>query len=192
MTAPFFRYCPSPHHNARPQGVEIDLVVVHAISLPPGVFGGPAIEALFMGRLDPRAHPSFQEISNLRVSAHFVIDRQGGVTQYVPVRQRAWHAGVSRWEGREGCNDFSIGIEVEGDARTPFETSQYATLARLIALLQTRYPVLKGDRIVGHEHIAPGRKWDPGPLFDWSRLRGLLDGPGDVVPVHDWPLIWET
>jgi len=169
--------------------VFVDLLVVHAISLPPGEFGGRHIDALFMGRLDPQLHPFFQEIAALKVSAHFLIDRKGDVTQYVPVQRRAWHAGVSVWQGREGCNDFSIGVELEGDAKTPFEPNQYATLASLTALIQTRYPTVKTDRIVGHEHIAPGRKWDPGPLFDWPRLQFMLKQP---QPNPNWPLIWEA
>ncbi len=144
-----------------------------------------------MGKLDPSAHPFFQEIATLKVSAHFVIQRSGDVTQYVPVQRRAWHAGLSVWEGREGCNDFSIGIELEGDAKTPFEDTQYSTLAGLISQLQGRYPALGVDRIVGHEHVAPGRKWDPGPMFDWSRLRMLLGEPGVSARSCDWPLIWE-
>ncbi|MBF0139634.1 MAG: 1,6-anhydro-N-acetylmuramyl-L-alanine amidase AmpD [Magnetococcales bacterium] len=189
MTVPVFRYHPSPHCNARPVAVTIDLVVVHAISLPPGAFGGPHIDALFLGVLDIPVHPFFQEIASLKVSAHFVIDRCGTVTQYVPVAQRAWHAGISVWEGRDNVNDFSIGIELEGDDKTPFTPVQYTNLASLVQTLRTRYPLLGEQRIVGHEHIAPGRKWDPGPLFDWSLLRSLL---GRTQPAPPWPLRWEN
>ncbi|MBF0131972.1 MAG: 1,6-anhydro-N-acetylmuramyl-L-alanine amidase AmpD [Magnetococcales bacterium] len=189
MTDPVFRYRPSPHCNARPEGVSIDLLVLHAISLPPGFFGGCAIDDFFLGRLDVAAHPFFQEIASLKVSAHFVIDRQGAVTQYVPVHGRAWHAGVSVWEGRENCNDFSIGVELEGDADTPFEMCQYNTLASLIARLQSRLPALREERIVGHQHIAPTRKWDPGPTFDWSELKQRLR---HSQPNINWPVRWEA
>lgn len=164
-------------------------MVVHAISLPPGEFGGPHVDAFFLGLLDVVAHPFFQEIATLKVSAHFVMDRLGAVTQYVPVAQRAWHAGKSMWEGRVNVNDFSIGIELEGDDKTPFTAAQYTNLATLIQTLRTRYPLLGEQRIVGHEHIAPGRKWDPGPFFDWSTLHSLLK---PIQPVPPWPLIWEA
>lgn len=164
-------------------------MVVHHISLPAGEFGGSYVDALFMGRLQPQDHPSFQEIATLRVSAHFFVDRQGHVTQYVPVQKRAWHAGVSTWKGRKNCNDFSVGIELEGDAHTPFEERQYLALADLVRLLQSRYPALDHDRIVGHEHIAPGRKWDPGPTFDWHRLKKLLH---QNQLNTNWPLLWEA
>ncbi|MBF0124711.1 MAG: 1,6-anhydro-N-acetylmuramyl-L-alanine amidase AmpD [Magnetococcales bacterium] len=185
------RYLPSPHRDARPAGAVVDLVVLHAISLPPGHFGGRAIDELFLGRLNPREHPYFKGVAKLKVSAHFLIDRQGQVTQYVPVLKRAWHAGVSRWQGRRGCNDFSVGIELEGDEHTPFTKVQYMTLAGLIRTLQTRLSQLRDDRIVGHQHVAPERKWDPGPHFDWGVLRWWLAASLAPPPAFVWPLIWE-
>ena len=166
--------------------------MVHAISLPPGHFGGSDIDALFLGRLDPARDPSYAEIATLRVSAHFLVDRGGGVTQYVPVLRRAWHAGVSRWQGREACNDFSVGVELEGDDRTPFAAVQYERLVALIRAIQAGLgdrgmTGLTDENIVGHEHVAPGRKWDPGAHFDWERLRSLLAG---VRSAGDWPLVW--
>lgn len=171
----------------------IDLLVVHAISLPPGRFGGGAIDDLFLGRLDPQADPSFREIAALRVSAHFLVNRAGRLTQYVPVLKRAWHAGVSHWRGRDGCNDFAIGVELEGDDRTPFTAVQYERLAALIRTLQAglrqrEMTGLTDDRIVGHQHVAPDRKWDPGPHFDWQHLRDVLE----IAAIErQWPLIWE-
>ncbi len=149
----------------------IDLLVIHAISLPPGCFGGPGIEELFTNRLDPAAHPYYREIAALRVSSHFLIRRDGGLTQFVACGRRAWHAGVSAWKGRERCNDFSIGIELEGTDDQPFEEAQYARLTALTRALQGRYPLTD---IVGHADIAPGRKTDPGQCFDWARYRGAL------------------
>lgn len=157
----------SPNCDERPAGSRIELIVVHAISLPPGRFGGEHIAALFQNRLDPELDPYFQSIHELRVSAHFLINRQGGLTQFVSCRQRAWHAGASRWHERERCNDFSIGIELEGTDYEPFTDVQYSVLATLAATLCTSYPICE---IVGHSDIAPGRKTDPGPFFDWSRL----------------------
>ena len=162
---------PSPNCDARPPGSTISLVVVHGISLPPGEFGGDGIVRLFTNRLDAAAHPSYASITQLEVSAHFLIRRDGGLVQFVPCAMRAWHAGTSAWRGRERCNDFSIGIELEGADDVPYTAAQYARLARLVKALRHRYPV---EHVVGHHHIAPGRKTDPGPAFDWTRLRRLL------------------
>lgn len=162
---------PSPNQNDRPPGTAVRLIVIHAISLPPGEFGGDGIERLFSNRLDPEAHPYYRQIHTLRVSAHLLIRRDGKIIQYVSCQQRAWHAGVSMWRSISGCNDFSIGIEVEGCDDRPFESIQYIRLARVIRRLQYRYPI---EEIVGHADIAPGRKTDPGPCFDWPRLRFLL------------------
>ena len=157
----------SPNHDLRPLGMPVCLAVIHAISLPPGAFGGDGIERLFTNRLDPEAHPYYREISDLRVSTHFLIRRDGDLVQYVACDLRAWHAGVSRWNGRERCNDFSIGIELEGCDEQPFADSQYARLNQLVAALRERYPI---EAVVGHADIAPGRKTDPGPCFDWTRV----------------------
>lgn len=161
----------SPHHNARPPGEDVDLVVVHAISLPPGEFGGGWITDLFLGRLDVGAHPAFAPLAGLRVSAHFLIRRDGRVLQYVGTGRRAWHAGVSCWQGRGNCNDRSIGIELEGLPGLSFEAAQYTALVRLLRALRHRHPIRE---VVGHEHVAPGRKTDPGPAFDWAMLKRLL------------------
>ncbi|MCP5230764.1 MAG: 1,6-anhydro-N-acetylmuramyl-L-alanine amidase AmpD [Zoogloeaceae bacterium] len=170
------RFRASPNHNERPPGERIDLLVVHGISLPPGRFGGNAIEALFTNTLDVNAHPSFGELAGLRVSAHLVIRRNGQVIQFVPFTERAWHAGVSAFEGREGCNDFSIGIELEGTDHIPYTKAQYRRLIGVARALMVAYPDITPARIVGHEHIAPGRKTDPGPAFDWARFKaGLSD-----------------
>lgn len=182
-----FRYLPSPHADDRPPATEVDLLVVHAISLPPGEFGGRAIDDFFLGRLDPSAHPYFATIASMRVSAHFLVDRQGGITQYVPVLRRAWHAGVSQWKGRERCNDFSVGVELEGDGETPFEARQYECLATLFRTLQTGLPGLTAENVTGHQHIAPERKWDPGPCFDWARLHQDMDM---ARPEPSWPVVW--
>lgn len=165
---------PSPNHNMRPAGTSVDLIVLHAISLPPEQFGGGYIEQFFQNRLDVPAHPYFAEIQHLQVSAHFLIDRQGGLTQFVSTEDRAWHAGASCWNGRENCNDFSVGIEIEGTATMPFTDAQYRQCARLCRELQARYPVIGDGCIVGHEDVAPGRKWDPGPQFLWDRFRSFL------------------
>ena len=165
----------SPNCDERPDDADIDLIVVHAISLPPGDFGGPWVEALFTNCLDPEADPYFEEICELRVSAHAVIWRSGAVTQFVPFHQRAWHAGESVFEGRQRCNDFSIGIELEGCDDAPFEDAQYTVLAELAGALMARYPRITPERIIGHSDVAPGRKTDPGPRFDWTRLRALLN-----------------
>ncbi len=164
----------SPHCDERPAGVIPELVVVHGISLPPGEFGGEGVDQLFTGTLDPREHPFFAQIQGLRVSAHVLIRRDGSLVQYVPFHRRAWHAGVSSFQGRQACNDFSIGIELEGTDETPYEAAQYQRLAGLIRRLRERYPAIGPGRVVGHCHIAPGRKTDPGPAFDWIRLEVLL------------------
>jgi AmpD protein len=164
----------SPNHDARPAGSPIDLLVVHGISLPPGRFGGPHIERLFTNRLDPDAHPFFAAIADLRVSSHLLVRRDGAVVQFVPCGARAWHAGASEFEGRTRCNDFSIGIELEGTDDAPYTARQYARLAQLARLLMRAYPGITRRRIVGHSDIAPGRKTDPGPSFDWARLRARL------------------
>lgn len=164
----------SPHSDGRSKGVAPELIVVHGISLPAGEFGGPWIDHLFAGDLRPEAHPSFRDTSALRVSAHAVIRRDGGITQYVPFGLRAWHAGQSEYKGRSGCNDFSIGIELEGTDAAPYADAQYDSLAALITALLATYPTLAPERIAGHSDIAPGRKTDPGPAFDWARLRALL------------------
>lgn len=168
----------SPNHDERPEGVGVDLIVVHGISLPPGEFGGPWIDALFANTLDPAAHPYFQVVAELRVSAHLLIRRDGELTQYVPFHRRAWHAGASRFAGRSRCNDFSIGIELEGADQVPYEDRQYQRLAMVILALRTAYPTLARGWLAGHADIAPGRKTDPGPAFDWARLRRLLGDAG--------------
>ena len=161
----------SPHFDERPPGEKVSLIVIHNISLPPGEYGGDWIDDLFMGTLDTKAHPYFATLEGVRVSSHFLIRRDGTLVQYVPCDKRAWHAGASSWKGRERCNDFSIGIELEGSDDVPFAEPQYATLAELTQSLFKRYGILE---IVGHSDIAPGRKTDPGPWFDWDRLRHSL------------------
>ena len=168
------RRAPSPNCDDRPQGVEIDLLVIHGISLPPGEFGTPCIEQLFCNALDYHAYPRLQDIKGLRVSAHLLIDRPGNVVQFVPFHRRAWHAGRSEFNGRENCNDFSIGIELEGTDDIAYQPEQYHTLVRVITALQQVWPQLTPDTIRGHCHIAPGRKTDPGPAFDWERLYARL------------------
>lgn len=165
------RAVPSPNHGPRPEGAVIDLVVVHAISLPPGIYGGDAIEKLFTNQLDGDAHPYFDTLRGLEVSAHFLIQRDGRCTQFVSADRRAWHAGRSCWQDRPNCNDYSVGIELEGLDGDTFEPAQYTQLASLIRALHAVYPI---HTVVGHEHIAPGRKADPGPGFDWDQLRTLL------------------
>lgn len=160
----------SPNADDRPAGEAISLVVVHAISLPPAQFGSEDIVRLFTNTLDPEAHPYFSSISALRVSAHFLIRRDGVLIQFVPCQRRAWHAGESSWNGRERCNDFSIGIELEGCDELPFEEKQYQQLVDLIQSLRVCYPIVA---VVGHSDIAPGRKTDPGPCFDWTQLAAL-------------------
>jgi len=165
---------PSPNQDERPPGAEVGLLVVHAISLPPGRFGGDGIERLFTNTLDPAADPYYMEIHRLKVSAHFLVRRDGAAVQFVACSRRAWHAGASVWRGRQRCNDFSIGIEVEGCDWLPFEPVQYRVLAGLIRVLRLDFPIAD---IAGHADIAPGRKTDPGPHFDWNRLHALLE-PG--------------
>lgn len=164
----------SPNYNDRPENCSPDLVVIHCISLPPGEFGGPHIEALFTNCLNPETHPYFAGICDLQVSSHLLITRTGELVQFVPFNKRAWHAGKSSYQGRENCNDFSIGIELEGTDTGPYEEAQYRQLADVLAALQMEYPQLSHDHITGHEHIAPGRKTDPGPGFDWQYLQSLL------------------
>ncbi len=168
------RQIASPNHDARPPGVTTDLIVVHGISLPPGDFGGSWIERLFTNTLPLDAHPYFAEIGALRVSSHLVITRDGRLTQYVSFNDRAWHSGVSSYEGREACNDFSIGVELEGADTVPYEAAQYQSLAEIVVALCKAYPGLSPDRMVGHSDIAPGRKTDPGPAFDWQRARRCI------------------
>ena len=168
------RQCPSPNQDGRPSGALVDLLVIHNISLPPGEFGGPWIDDLFTNRLDPSAHPYFEEIKELKVSAHLLIRRRGEMVQYVPLHRRAWHAGPSEFRGRRNCNDFSIGVEMEGVDDLPFEDAQYRALARVTRLLMRHYPAITPQRIAGHSEIAPGRKTDPGPAFDWGHYHRLL------------------
>jgi AmpD protein len=162
------RYVASPHCDFRPNETDISLIVIHTISLPPGEFFGNSVEALFTGTLDWDAHPYFQSIKGIKVSAHFFIRRNGEIIQFAPCNRRAWHAGVSSWHGRDRCNDFSIGIELEGTDDTPFTEQQYQTLLPLIDALKTCYPSVE---IAGHSDITPGRKTDPGPHFDWNRIK---------------------
>ena len=164
------RIVDSPNQDARPPGARVSLAVIHSISLPPGEYGGEGIERLFTNRLDPAAHPYFRQVHALKVSSHFLIRRDGELVRFVPVARRAWHAGASSWRGRPRCNDFSIGIELEGTDDTPFEDTQYAALGVLLFDLRKQLPLRD---IAGHSEIAPGRKTDPGAGFDWQRL--LLD-----------------
>jgi len=170
---------PSPNFGPRPQGIAIDLAVVHSISLPPGQYGGNDIQRLFTNTLDWDAHPYFDLIRGAEVSAHFVVRRDGQLLQFVSVLDRAWHAGRSHWQGRDNCNDFSVGIELEGLEHTPFEVPQYETLARLLRDLAEAWPIAQ---TVGHEHIAPGRKQDPGKAFDWPLLASLTGWPAKRFP----------
>lgn len=171
----------SPNADARPEPSAIELVVIHNISVPPGVFDGDAVERLFTNRLDAAEHPYFEQIHALRVSSHFFVRRSGELVQFVSCGQRAWHAGVSRWRGRDRCNDFSIGIEVEGTDDQPYTTQQYEVVAALVRAVRAHYPTIVG--VCGHEHIAPGRKTDPGPAFDWPRLATLAALPSDALRV---------
>ena len=168
--------CHSPNQDARPDGVEPKLVVLHGISLPPGQFGGREIEALFTNTLDHAAHPYFEEIRGLEVSAHLLVRRDGSVTQFVPLTARAWHAGASRFRGESCCNDYSIGIELEGEDETPYDDRQYETLPAILHAVFTAYPHITAREIAGHCDIAPGRKSDPGPAFDWLRLYDAIAG----------------
>jgi AmpD protein len=160
----------SPNRDTRPVGAEVNLLVVHGISLPPGEFGGSGIVRLFTNRLDATAHPYYASLASVRVSAHFLIRRHGELLQFVSCNDRAWHAGVSSWKGRAQCNDFSIGVELEGTDDIPYEAAQYTKLARLVRALRRTYPIAD---VVGHSDIAPARKTDPGPAFDWTRLHRL-------------------
>jgi AmpD protein len=164
----------SPNCDARPLDLEPELVVVHGISLPPGRYGGPWIDALFTNVLPADADPYFEQVHQLRVSSHVLVARDGSLTQYVPFGMRAWHAGNSSWRGRPGCNDYSIGVELEGTDEEPYDERQYEALADLLAALQRAYPALAEGWIAGHSDIAPGRKTDPGPSFDWRRLERKL------------------
>lgn len=161
------RACPSPNQGPRPPGAAVGLVVLHSISLPAGRYGGPEVEDLFLNRLDCGAHPSFESLRGLQVSAHFFLRRDGELLQFVAIDRRAWHAGASQFQGRENCNDFSVGIELEGLEGERFEPAQYRALVRLLRALRTQLPL---RHVVGHEHVAPGRKRDPGPGFDWQDL----------------------
>jgi N-acetyl-anhydromuramoyl-L-alanine amidase len=161
----------SPNFGPRPEGAAVSLVVIHSISLPPGQYGGDAVERLFTNRLDCDAHPAFAALRGLQVSAHFFVRRDGEIRQFVSADQRAWHAGLSSWRGRDNCNDYSIGIELEGLEGEPFEPAQYARLATLMRALQRRHGAVE---VAGHEHVAPGRKGDPGAGFDWAGLRARL------------------
>jgi len=168
------RLVESPNCDARPAGVEADLIVVHGISLPPGDFGGPWIERLFTNSLPVDVHPYFAEIGAFRVSSHLSVARDGGLTQFVRFTDRAWHAGQSSFEGRDACNDFSIGVELEGADTVPYEAAQYEALAEIVAALCLAYPRLSAQRLAGHSDIAPGRKTDPGPAFDWPHARAAI------------------
>lgn len=176
------RRVPSPNCDARPDGEAIRLIVIHNISLPPGEFGGPGVEELFTNRLDPTAHPYYAGIHGLRVSAHFFIRRDGELVQFVACGLRAWHAGVSSWRGRERCNDYSVGIELEGTDDEAFTDIQYEVLSELVRELRRHYPI---EALVGHSDIAPGRKTDPGPCFDWTRLGKAPGGRPDGLPEPD-------
>lgn len=176
---PAARRVPSPNYDERPAGMPVDLVVLHNISLPPGQFGSGDIEAFFQNRLDPDRHPFFATIHQVHVSAHFLIRRDGELVQFVPCGKRAWHAGLSDFFGRGRCNDFSVGIEIEGADDQPFTAAQYATTATLVKALRATLPV---QAIAGHSDIAPGRKTDPGPHFDWDRFARLADVPQNLLP----------
>jgi AmpD protein len=167
------RFLATTHHDERPKGMPIDMVVVHGISLPAGEFDTGAIEAFFCGSLDCTSNPAFASIAGMRVSSHLLIKRTGEIIQFVPFTKRAWHAGQSSFAGRSGCNDFSIGIELEGTDTVPYELVQYQQLSRVLAAIKAAYKAVTDDRIVGHSDIAPGRKTDPGPHFDWAYLKGI-------------------
>lgn len=181
----------SPNHDERPPDVAVDLLVVHNVSLPPGEFNGPWIADLFLNRLDCDAHPYFRQLRDLKVSAHFLVRRDGSLIQFVPTRARAWHAGASHHCGRERCNDFSVGVELEGSDFVPFTDHQYSSLSKLSFALCQRHPIRS---VVGHEHVAPTRKTDPGPFFDWPNFRRGLDGlliqhprPSEALVPLSWP-----
>jgi len=173
------RHCPSPNRGERPARTRIELALIHSISLPPGRHGGDAIERLFTNRLDLDAHPYFRKLGGVAVSSHFVVRRDGELLQFVGCDERAWHAGQSRWRGRVNCNDFSVGIELEGLEGLLFETVQYDALVALLRALAQRYPI---HGVAGHEHVAPGRKRDPGAGFDWARLESALGWPARYFP----------
>jgi AmpD protein len=168
------RFLASPHCDERPAGTAVDLLVVHGISLPPGEFGGPWVQQLFLGKLEVSAHPYFIQVAALKVAAHLLVRRDGELLQFVPFDRRAWHAGVSRFEGREACNDFSIGVELEGSDELAYAPVQYVRLAEVCQALLQAYPGIRPERIVGHSDVAPGRKTDPGPGFDWPHFRTQL------------------
>lgn len=176
------RLCLSPNRDARPDPDDITGILIHGISLPPGEFGGDFIDRLFTNTLDPAAHPCFREIAGLRVSAHLLLRRDGSIIQYVPFHERAWHAGESCWGGRGACNDFTIGVELEGTDDIPYADDQYERLIEIVAALASAYPRLAPASIVGHCDVAPGRKTDPGPAFDWARL-----GAGLGIRADDFP-----
>jgi N-acetyl-anhydromuramoyl-L-alanine amidase len=173
------RQCPSPNRGMRPPGAQVELALIHSISLPPGRHGGDAIERLFTNRLDGDAHPYYRRLCGLQVSSHFVLRRDGELLQFVGCDERAWHAGDSQWRGRSNCNDFSVGIELEGLEGLLFEPAQYRVLARLLRSLAVRYPIAG---VAGHEHVAAGRKHDPGAGFDWAWLTRELDWPARYFP----------
>src|SRR3990167_4847326 len=168
------KYIPSPNYNQRPQGVEVNLLVIHCISLPPDQFGGTEITDFFLNQLDCNQHPYFERLKNLTVSSHLLIRRDGEVIQFVPFNQRAWHAGDSQFQGIKDCNDFSIGIELEGSENQAFTERQYEVLTKATCAIMRRYPLIDLNRIVGHSDIAAGRKSDPGPHFDWDKFYKLL------------------
>jgi len=170
----------SPNFGPRPAGTAITLALIHSISLPPGIYGSDAVERLFTNRLDWDAHPYYRRIRGLTVSSHFVVRRDGAVVQFVSCDARAWHAGPSSWRGRDNCNDFAVGIELEGLEGDHFEPAQYDTLATLLKAIAERHPI---DSVAGHEHVAPGRKIDPGPGFDWAALRAALQWPAHMFPL---------
>lgn len=183
---PSARWCPSPNFGPRPAGAGISLLVVHNISLPPGQFGGPEIENFFCNRLDPSAHPFFETIAGVEVSSHLLIRRDGSVVQFVNLLDRAWHAGRSSFQGREECNDYSIGIELEGTDHVPYTEAQYRRLASVAREIMAAWPAITPARITGHSDIAPGRKTDPGPAFDWSLFRSMVDSGRDSGGASEW------
>ncbi|HET9122381.1 MAG TPA: 1,6-anhydro-N-acetylmuramyl-L-alanine amidase AmpD [Acidiferrobacteraceae bacterium] len=168
------RYVASPNCDSRPEDTALEVLVIHSISLPPGEFGGDDVEALFCNRLRAESHPAYRDIAGLRVSAHLFVRRSGEIVQFVPLHLRAWHAGVSEYRGRSRVNDFSIGIELEGSDHRPYTDAQYAVLTELSVALLDAYPTLRSSAIVGHSDVAPGRKTDPGPYFEWGRYRRAL------------------
>jgi len=181
------RQRPSPNCDARPPGMAIDLLVIHGISLPPGEFGTGCVDDLFLNCLNWNAHKYFMSIKGLKVSSHVLIERTGAITQFVPFSKRAWHAGESRFRGRERCNDFSVGIELEGTDEDPYTPAQYRSLRRVLDALRGRFPGLTANNVAGHCHVAPGRKTDPGPSFDWSLVGDMLDAPPGWRPGNGEP-----